>query len=163
TEIASVPAASSSVAAEVARRYLGPLTVMLLAGALMISSFGALHTSVLAGGRFPYAMARDRLFFKSLSHISPRTHVPVRALVVQGFWSGVLALSGSYDTLTDYAIFALWIFYGLATASVFVFRLRMPPAERPSRTWGYPVVPILFLLVTARPIVSSPMRAPDPR
>jgi APA family basic amino acid/polyamine antiporter len=75
--------------------------------------------------------------------------VPTRALIVQGIWSGVLALSGSYDTLTDYAIFALWLFYGLVTASVFIFRKRMPDAERPYRTWGYPVVPILFLLVTA--------------
>ncbi len=160
TEIANVPAASSSVAAEVARRFLGPLTVMLISAALMTSSFGALHTSVLAGGRFPYAMARDRLFFKSLSHISPRTHVPVRALVVQGIWAGVLALSGSYDQLTDYAIFALWIFYGLATASVFVFRRRMPNAERPYRTWGYPVIPILFLLVTACLIGSTVMTSP---
>ncbi|PYS90132.1 MAG: amino acid permease [Acidobacteria bacterium] len=159
TQIASV-STSSSVATEVASKFLGASAVMLIAVALMISSFGALHTSVLAGGRFPYAMARDRLFFKSLSHISPRTHVPVRALVVQGIWSGVLALSGSYDTLTDYAIFALWIFYGLATASVFVFRRRMPHAERPYRTWGYPVVPILFLLVTAWLIVNTLMTAP---
>ena len=160
TEIAGVPAASSSVAAEVARRFLGPFALMLIAGALMMSSFGALHTSVLAGGRFPYAMARDRLFFRNLSHISPRTHVPVRALVVQGFWAGVLTLSGSYDTLTDYAIFALWIFYGLATASVFVFRRRQPNAERPYRTWGYPVVPVLFLLVTAWLICNTLMTSP---
>jgi basic amino acid/polyamine antiporter, APA family len=159
TEIASISPASS-VATEVAGRFLGASAVMLIAVALMISSFGALHTSVLAGGRFPYAMARDRLFFKSLSRISPRTHVPVRALVVQGFWSGVLALSGSYDQLTDYAIFALWIFYGLATASVFVFRRRLPHAERPYKTWGYPVVPVLFLLVTAWLIVNTLMTAP---
>jgi APA family basic amino acid/polyamine antiporter len=159
TQIASISTASS-VATEVASKFLGARAVMLIAVALMISSFGALHTSVLAGGRFPYAMARDRLFFKSLSRISPRTHVPVRALVVQGIWSGVLALSGSYDTLTDYAIFALWIFYGLATASVFVFRRRMPHAERPYRTWGYPVVPILFLLVTAWLIINTLMTTP---
>src|SRR5918912_1400415 len=100
TEIASVSPASS-VATEVAGRFLGASAVMLIAVALMISSFGALHTSVLASARFPYAMARDRLFFKSLSHISPRTHVPVRALIAQGLWAGVLALSASYDTLTD--------------------------------------------------------------
>jgi APA family basic amino acid/polyamine antiporter len=160
TEIASV-ATSSSVATEVASRFLGASAVMLIAAALMVSSFGALHTSVLAGGRFPYAMARDRLFFKSLSHISPRTHVPVRALVAQGVWAGLLALSASYDTLTDYAIFALWIFYGLATASVFVFRRRQPHAERPYRTWGYPVVPVIFLLVTAWLLFTTLL--PDPR
>jgi APA family basic amino acid/polyamine antiporter len=159
TEIANVSPASS-VATEVAGRFLGASAVMLIAVALMISSFGALHTSVLAGGRFPYAMARDRLFFKSLSKINPRTHVPVRALVVQGCWSGVLALSGTYDQLTDYAIFALWIFYGLAIASVFVFRRRMPNAERPYRTWGYPVIPVIFLFVTAWLIGNTVMTAP---
>src|SRR5919202_3511139 len=159
TEIANVSTASS-VATEVASRFLGATAVTLIAAALMTSSFGALHTSVLAGGRYPYAMARDRLFFKSLSHISPRTHVPVRALAVQGVWSGVLALSGSYDQLTDYAIFALWIFYGLATASVFVFRRRQPDAERPYRTWGYPVVPVIFLLVTAGLLYNTVMTSP---
>jgi APA family basic amino acid/polyamine antiporter len=148
TEVASVPAVSS-VAAEVTKRFLGPLAVSLIAAALMISSFGALHTSILATARIPYAMARDRLFFQGLARLSARTHVPTRSLIAQGIWAGVLALSGSYDTLTDYAIFALWLFYGLVTASVFIFRKRMPDAERPYRTWGYPVVPILFLLVTA--------------
>jgi APA family basic amino acid/polyamine antiporter len=61
----------------------------------------------------------------------------------------VIAFSSSFDTLTDYAIFGLWIFYGLVTASVFILRRKMPDAERPYRAWGYPVVPVLFLLVTA--------------
>lgn len=159
TEVASV-SASSSVATEVAGRFLGATAVTLIAAALMTSSFGALHTSVLAGGRYPYAMARDRLFFDSLARVSPKTHVPVRALAAQGIWSGVLALSGSYDTLTDYAIFALWIFYGLTTASVFVFRRRMPHAERPYKTWGYPVVPVVFLLVTAGLLINTLTTAP---
>lgn len=147
TEIASI-AASSSVATEVAGRFLGPVAVSLIAAALLSSSFGTLHTSVLTGSRVPYAMARDRLFFDSLARLSPRTRVPVGALVVQGLWAAVLTLSGSYDTLTDYVIFASWIFYGLTTASVFIFRRRLPDAERPYKTWGYPVVPALFLLVT---------------
>jgi APA family basic amino acid/polyamine antiporter len=147
-EIASVPKASS-VAAEVARQFLGPVAVSLIAAAMLTSSFGTLHTSILTGARVPYAMSRDRLFFQSLSRVSPRTHVPTGALILQGIWSGLLTLSGSFDALTDYAIFGLWIFYGLTTASVFVFRRRMPEAARPYRAWGYPVVPVLFLLVTA--------------
>jgi len=158
-EIASV-STSSSVATEVASRFLGGGAVTLVAAALMISSFGALHTSVLASARFPYAMAHDGLFFRGLSQVSPRTHVPVRALIAQGAWASVLALSGSFDTLTDYAIFALWIFYGLTIASVFVFRRRLPDAERPYRTWGYPVVPVVFLIVTAWLIVNTLMTAP---
>jgi len=148
TEIASV-AASSSVAAEVVKRLLGAVAVTLMAAAMMTSSFGALHASILATSRVPYAMARDRLFFVGLSKVSPRTHVPIRSLIVLGIWSSVLALSGSYDRLTDSAIFALTIFYAFVAGSVFIFRRTMPNVRRPYRTWGYPVVPIVFLVVTA--------------
>ncbi|HEV2763067.1 MAG TPA: amino acid permease [Pyrinomonadaceae bacterium] len=146
-EVASV-SASSSVAREVALRYLGPAAVGLMAMAMMVSTLGSLHTGTLSGARITYAMARDRLFFESLSRLSPRTRVPVNALLVMGVWSCVLALSGSFDKLTDYVIFAAWIFYGMNTASVFIFRRRLPDAERPYRTLGYPFVPIVFLLVT---------------
>jgi APA family basic amino acid/polyamine antiporter len=159
TQIADVPA-SSSVAAEVIRRLLGSAAVTLMAAAMMTSSFGALHASILATARVPYAMARDRLFFKSLAHVSPRTHVPVRSLIVQSIWASVLALSGSYDTLTDYAIFALTLFYALVAGSVFIFRRRMPNADRPYRTWGYPVVPILFLIVSTWLIATTIWNTP---
>jgi APA family basic amino acid/polyamine antiporter len=147
TEVASV-SASSSVAAEVVRRLLGAVAVTLMAAAMMTSSFGALHASILATARIPYALAKDGLVIKSLAQVSPHTHVPIRSLVVQGFWACVIALSGEYDTLTDYAIFALTMFYALVAASIFIFRRREPDAERPYRTWGYPIVPILFLVVS---------------
>src|SRR5262245_61451299 len=148
TEVASVPA-SLSVAAEVVRRLLGAIALTLMAAAMMTSSFGALHASILATSRVPYAMARDRLFFAGLSKVSPRTRVPIRSLIVLGIWSSVLALSGSYDQLTDSAIFALTLFYAFVAGSVFIFRRTMPNVRRPYRTWGYPVVPIVFLVVTA--------------
>jgi len=147
TELASVPA-SSSVAAEVVKRLLGAGAVTLMAAAMMTSSFGALHASLLATARIPYALAKDGLIIKSLAHVSPYTHVPVRALMVQMFWACIVALSGSYDTITDYAIFALTLFYILVAASIFLFRRRMPDAERPYRTWGYPVVPVVFICVS---------------
>ncbi|HKG79863.1 MAG TPA: amino acid permease [Pyrinomonadaceae bacterium] len=159
TEIASVPA-SSSVAAEVVRRLLGSVAVTLMAAAMMTSSFGALHASILATARIPYALAKDGLIVKSLAHVSPRTHVPIRALVVQGFWACVVALSGSYDTLTDYAIFALTLFYVLVAASVFIFRRRLPDAERPYRVWGYPVVPIVFLIASSWLIFMTILNSP---
>jgi APA family basic amino acid/polyamine antiporter len=105
-------------------------------------------------------MARDRLFFQNLARLSPKTRVPIGALVLQGVWACILALSGSFDTLTDYVIFGSWIFYGLVTASVFIFRRRMPHAERPYRAWGYPVVPILFLLVTGGLLVNTLLTTP---
>ena len=148
TEVASVPA-QLSVAAEVVRRLLGSIALTLMAAAMMTSSFGALHASILATSRVPYAMARDRLFFRGLAKVSPRTRVPIRSLIVLGIWSSVLALSGSYDQLTDAAIFALTLFYAFVAAAVFIFRRRMPDAPRPYRTWGYPVVPVVYLVVTA--------------
>src|SRR5262245_14515188 len=147
TEIANVPA-TLSVAAEVVNRLLGAIALTLMAAAMMTSSFGALHASILATSRVPYAMARDGLFFHALSKLSPRTHVPIRSLIVLGVWSGVMALSGSYDQLSDAAVFSLTLFYAFVAGSVFIFRRRQPDAPRPYKTWGYPVVPIVYLVVT---------------
>jgi amino acid transporter len=90
TEIASIPKASS-VATEVAKSFLGPIAVSLIAAALLASTVGTLHTSILTGARVPYAMSRDRLFFQNLARLSPRTRVPIGALVrfhARGLWAG---------------------------------------------------------------------------
>jgi APA family basic amino acid/polyamine antiporter len=159
TAVAAVPA-SSSVATEVVTRVLGAGAANVMAGVLAMSIFGALQIASLVSARIPYAMARDGIFFTALARLSPRTRVPVRALVAQGAWASVLVLSGSYDTLTDYAIFSTLIFVGLVTASVFVFRKRYPDAHRAYRTWGYPVVPAVFLLVTGWLVVSTLLTTP---
>jgi len=159
TQIASVSPASS-VAAEATLRVLGPLAVSLIAAIMMLSSWGSLQTSILGTARIPFAMARDGIFFKSLARVSKKTHVPVISLIVQAVWAGILALSGTFDQLTDFAIFAFWLFYGMVGASVFVFRLRDPDAPRPYRTWGYPVVPAIFVLVTICLIVMTIWNAP---
>jgi APA family basic amino acid/polyamine antiporter len=159
TEIASV-SATSSVAAESIRRVLGPVALTLMAGVMLLSSWGSLQTSILGTARIPYAMARDGVFFQSLARISKGTRVPVIALIVQAVWAGVLALSGTFDQLTDLAIFAFWLFYGMVTAAVFVFRKREPNAPRPYKTWGYPVVPALFVLVTIYLIIFTIKNAP---
>jgi len=158
-EIASVPL-SSSVATEVLKRFWGPVAVSLTAVALMISSFGSLHASVLANSRIPFAMARDGLFFHGLAKLSPRSNVPVRAIVAQAVWGSVLAISGSYDTLTDSVVFVSWAFYGLSMASLFVFRRTLPDAPRPYRALGYPIVPLVFLLVTFALLVNTFIAAP---
>jgi basic amino acid/polyamine antiporter, APA family len=159
TEVASVSTASS-LAAEATRRVVGPLAVSLIAAVMMLSSWGSLQTSILGTARIPFAMARDGLFFQSLARVGHRTHVPVISLVVQAVWASVLALSGSFDQLTDYAVFAFWLFYGMVAAAVFVFRRHSPDAARPYRTWGYPVVPALFVLVTIYLIVFTIKNAP---
>jgi APA family basic amino acid/polyamine antiporter len=159
TDVASV-SATSSVAAESIRRVLGPVALTLMAGVMMLSSWGSLQTSILGTARIPYAMARDGVFFQSLARVSKGTRVPVIALIVQAVWAGVLALSGTFDQLTDLAIFAFWLFYGMVTAAVFVFRRTEPDAPRPYRTWGYPVVPALFVLVTIYLIIFTIRNAP---
>jgi APA family basic amino acid/polyamine antiporter len=158
-EIASVPA-NSSVATAVLKQFWGPIAVSLTAVALMVSSFGALQASSLASARIPFAMARDGLFFRRLGVLSPRSRVPVRAILAEASWGSVLALSGSYDALTDSVIFVSWGFYGLSMGSLFVFRRTMPDAPRPYRALGYPVVPCIFLGVTAALLVNTFSAAP---
>ena len=158
-EVASVPA-SAAVATVAATRFLGPAATGLMSGLLAVSVLTALQIVALVGARIPYAMAQDGLFFRSLAPLSPRTRVPVRALIAQAAWSSVLVLSGTFDTLTDYVIFAVLIFMGLATASVFVFRRTLPDVPRPYRTWGYPVTPVLFLITAGWLIVNTLQTSP---
>jgi APA family basic amino acid/polyamine antiporter len=153
TTIASV-SKSSSVAKTVVSMFFGGDAASIATGiavafftvGLMLSSLGTLHTSILSGSRVPYAMAKDGLMIKSFSKLSVN-HVPVTAVLMQGLWACLLALTGSFDTLTDYVIFGSWIFYALVTSSVFVFRRKFPEMERPYKAFGYPVVPVVFLLV----------------
>ena len=168
TTIASV-SKSSSVAKTVVGMFFGGgaglatgIAVTVFTVGLMLSSLGTLHTSMLAGSRVPYAMAKDGLMFPRFGTLSI-TGVPIVALIFQGLLAIVLALSGSFDTLTDYVIFGSWIFYALVTASIFVFRKRFPDAIRPYKAWGYPVVPVIFLMVAGwllyRTIVDSPTQS----
>ena len=162
TDIADVPA-SSSVATAVIARVLGAGAGTAIAGVLAMSIFGALQIATLVSARIPYAMARDGMFFSGLTRVSRNTRVPVRALLLQGVWAIILVLSGSYDTLTDYAIFSVLIFVALATSAVFVLRKRWPRDDDVYRTWGYPIVPLVFLVATGwlliNTLVTTPGRA----
>ena len=137
------------VASKAASTFLGPLGTQVVAALFVVSSLGALNGTILQCARVPYAMARDGLFFRALGNVSQGTRVPVLSILVQAVWASILAISGTYDQLTDFVIFASWIFYALATSSVFVLRRKMHTAQRPYRTPGYPVVPIFFLLLAA--------------
>lgn len=166
TQVASV-SKSSSVAMSIVSQFFGGdirtfatgVAVALFAVGLMLSSLGTLHTSILSGSRIPYAMAQDGLMHRGMARLSA-TNVPVRALIMQGIFACILALSGSFDTLTDYVIFGSWIFYALVTASIFVFRKKYPDAIRPYKAFGYPVVPVLFLLVAGWLIVNTITTSP---
>ena len=166
TAIASV-SKNSSVAKTVVSLFFGGnvetfatgVCVALFTVGLMLSSLGTLHTSILAGARVPYAMAQDGLMFRALGRLSI-TGVPVKALIVQGIWACILALSGSFDTLTDYVIFGSWIFYALVTSSIFLFRRKFPELERPYRAFGYPVIPVVFLLAAGWLLVTTLISTP---
>ncbi|MBS1826308.1 MAG: amino acid permease [Acidobacteria bacterium] len=154
TQIASVPL-SSSVATEALRRFLGDTAVRAVAACLTVSSFGALYAGIATTMRIPYAMASDGLFFRWFAQLSPKTSVPVRAALLVGGWVALLALSGNYDRLTDYAVFALCIFYTLNATAVLLLRRRLPQAERPYRVWGYPVLTGLFILLMSAILLNT--------
>ena len=154
SEVASV-SATSSVATEVLASFAGPFAVTFMAAALMLSSLGSLHSSILANSRVPYAMAADGMFFKPLAKLSPRTRVPVNAVLAQAGWASVLAISGTFDTLTDSVVFASCLFYALSAAAVIIFRMREPDLPRPFRTWGYPFTPVIFVLVSVALLASA--------
>jgi basic amino acid/polyamine antiporter, APA family len=135
------------VATAVAQKMFGPLGASMIAGAIMISTFGCTNGLTLAGARVYYAMARDGLLFKSFSKLDPKTGAPRVSLVWQCIWACLLTLSGRYGDLLDYVIFAVMLFYILTIAGVFVLRIKRPDAERPYRAIGYPVLPALYIAI----------------
>jgi basic amino acid/polyamine antiporter, APA family len=146
----ALPAASKA-----AQSFLGESGGRFVALAFVVSALGALNGSILSNARVPYAMARDGVFFASHARLSNTTRVPVTAIMIQSVWSCVLALSGTYDQLTDCLLFASWIFYGLCASSVFVLRRKAPEKERPYKTLGYPMMPVVFVLVATWLVINT--------
>ena len=119
----------------------------LMAAVILISTFGCLNGLLMAGARVYYAMSRDGLFFKSVGRLSERTKTPVNSLWVQWAWTCLLCLSGSYNQLLDYVIFAVLVFYILTITGLFVLRRTRPNVSRPYRAFGYPVLPGLYIVM----------------
>jgi basic amino acid/polyamine antiporter, APA family len=117
--------------------------------AILISTFGCTNGLILAGARVYYAMARDGLFFKKVGEVSPRSHTPVFSLIVQAVWACLLVLSGTYNNLLDYVIFAALLFYVLTVTGLFILRKKRPEMERPYKAFGYPVLPAVYVLLAA--------------
>lgn len=133
------------VATAVAQQMFGPSAVQLLAAAIMVSTFGCVNGMLLAGARVYYAMAQDKLFFRGAGVLNPKSHTPVMSLWLQCAWACLLTLSGRYNDLLDYVIFAVLIFYILTIAGIFVLRRTRPDMERPYRAIGYPILPLLYI------------------
>lgn len=162
--VLSIPeiAASDHVAASAVSRVLGPIGGGAVALIILVSIIGTLNGCFLTSPRLYFAQARDRLFLQKFGEIHPRFKTPHFAIAAQAIWAAALLLSGSYETLLDYAMFALWLSYGVMVAGVIVLRRTQPQTPRPYRMWGYPVTTALFLIFTAAFLGNMLMTRPIP-
>jgi basic amino acid/polyamine antiporter, APA family len=162
--VLSIPeiAASDHVGATAAERILGAGGGKLVSAIILVSILGTLNGCFLTTPRVYFAQASDGLFFRRFAEIHPRFRTPSFAIVTQGVWAIVLVITGSYETLVDYALFAMWISYGLMVAAVIILRRTRPDVPRPYRMWGYPVTPLLFIGITGWFLVNMLMTRPGP-
>src|SRR5213594_1973332 len=171
-EIQQAPQDRVAVAAM--KSAFGQPGAMCMAAAIMISTLGCNNGLILSGARVYYAMARDRLFFQKIATTN-RFHVPAAALVAQAIWTAFLVLPRTvtvnaatheatygnvYNQLLEYIVSADLVFYVLMIAALMILRRKKPDAERPYRTWGYPFVPIISILVAGLLIVDLAFLAP---
>jgi APA family basic amino acid/polyamine antiporter len=140
-------ASEDRVGTAVMLQMFGATGAALMSIAIMLSTFGCCNGLIMAGARVYYAMAKDGLFFKAVSTVHPKYRTPVVSLIVQGVWTCFLCLSGSYNQLLDYIIFAVLVFYILTIAGLFVLRRTRPDAERPYKALGYPVLPAIYIVM----------------
>ena len=150
-------------ATSVMRVAMGTSGAKLIALGIAVSTLGFLSQSVLTAPRVYFAMARDGLFFRSVANISPRTHVPVLAIVLQSVWTIVVALSGRYDQILNYVVSMDFLFFGLTGLSLFVFRSREGKPERAQRGYrapGHPVSTAVFVLVSWLVVINTLYKYP---
>jgi APA family basic amino acid/polyamine antiporter len=151
---------SNALAAFAVGKLLGPIAAGIISLLILVSIVGCMNGLVLTGPRVYYAMARDGAFPRAFGQINDRYRTPTLALIVQGVWASVLAVSGSYQQIFTDVIFTAWIFYGLAVAAVLVLRHTQPQLERPFRVPGYPWVPLLFCAAAIGLVVSTAIGQP---
>jgi APA family basic amino acid/polyamine antiporter len=138
----------------------GDYAAIIMAIFIMVSTFGCNHGLIMAGPRVYYAMAKDGLFFRKVGGIN-KNGVPGFAIAVQGVWSVLLCLSGTYSDLLDYVIFAVLIFFTLTILAIFVLRIKRPDIPRPYKAFGYPVIPAIYILTTVTIMVILLIYKPD--
>jgi APA family basic amino acid/polyamine antiporter len=144
----SAIAASEHVGADAAASVFGAAGGKVVSLLILISVLGTLNGCFMTSPRVYFAQAADGLFFRRFAEIHPVNGTPGFAILAQGLWSAVLILSGTYESLIDYALFGIWVFYGLMIAAVIVLRRTRPDLPRPYRMWGYPLTPLAFLAIT---------------
>ncbi len=139
-------AKSQLVAADTASQALGMFGGAFVAFAVMVSTFGTSNGTIMVSSRLYYSMAREQLFFESISKIHKKYKTPANSLLLQAIWTSILVISGTFDILTDMLIFVSWFFYGMGALGVFILRKKMPDAQRLYKVIGYPFVPAIFVL-----------------
>jgi basic amino acid/polyamine antiporter, APA family len=143
-------AGSERPASDATRLAIGAAGAMIVSAGMALSMLVGLNGTVMSGGRVPFAVARDGYFFRMLAQVHPRYLTPGNALIVQAILSCLLLLLvARFQQLFSIAIFAEWLFYMIAASTIFIFRRRLPHARRAYRTWGYPVVPAIFIVAAA--------------
>jgi APA family basic amino acid/polyamine antiporter len=140
-------AAEERVGTAVMTQMFGSVGGLLMAAAIMISGFGCANGLILSGARVYYAMAKDGLFFRNVARLHPKYKTPAVSLMVQMVWACLLCVSGSYGQLLDYIIFAVLVFYILTIVGLFVLRRTRPNAVRPYKAVGYPVLPVIYIVM----------------
>ena len=153
-------AATPRIAETTAAVLFGPGGARLMSLAVVISTFGCLSATILYSSRIYLPMAEDGVFFRGLARVHPKFHTPGRSLWAQSLWGIVLTLSGTYEQLYTYVVFAAVLFHILTAGAVFVLRHRYPSLERPYKTWGYPWVPMLFILASVLLVANTLMERP---
>ncbi len=146
---------STLLASDVMQAVVGNWGGAFVAVAVMVSTFGTTNGTILASARVYYAMAKDGLFFKRLEDVHHKYRTPGVSILVQGIWASLIAMTGTFDQITDMLIFVSWIFYGLGAFGVFVMRKKMPDSPRPYKVIGYPVLPVIFVLSSAFFVIFS--------
>jgi APA family basic amino acid/polyamine antiporter len=160
----SVPeiAASDRVGALMAERALGPAGAAIVSLVILLSIAGSANGWAMTAPRIYFAQARDGLFFRQFARVHPRFQTPSFSIVTFGIWSAFLAITGGYETLASYAMFAAWVFYGLTATCVLVLRRREPDRPRPYRMPGYPVTLLLFVAVAIGFVTNTFIATPGP-
>ena len=128
---------------------------------VIISMFGSLNGNILVGPRISYAMAKDKLFFSKAADVHPKFHTPGNAIMIQGFWASVLALSGTFEELITLVVFVNFMMWIAASSTVFVLRKKQPELERPYKVWGYPYVPAFFIIFSSAIMINTFFESPQ--
>jgi APA family basic amino acid/polyamine antiporter len=124
----------------------GPAGARIITGAVLVSTFGCISSTILYAARIYLPMAEDGVFFPALARVHPRYRTPSASILAQGLWASLLTFSGTYEQLYTYVTFVIVLFHATTGAAVFVLRRTRPDAPRSYRAWGYPLVPAVFIL-----------------